>query len=83
MVLLSLRLRLRSRLRQCGVGVMLRLPRAYPSARKRASERAWANSCRAYGAGDSREKDLRGSRMHFRVRNRGHRVIARDRRHRA
>ena len=33
-LLMSLRLRLRSSLRQCGVSLMLRLPRAYPSARK-------------------------------------------------
>ena len=39
--------RLRFGLRQCGVGLILRLPRAYPSARKRASERAWAKFFRA------------------------------------
>ena len=56
---------LRSGLRQCGVGLILRLPRAYPSARKRASERAWANFCRAYGAGLWPGMALRSFRSHF------------------
>ena len=66
MFLLSLRLRLRSGLRQHGVGVNSPLPRAYPSARKRASERTWANSCRTSGAGLWLRVALRSSRLHFR-----------------